>query len=66
MESGTDTTHGTPERRAEAAAFVLVARIEASYPQFVEFLKLKRRYDPAEMFQSDWYRHHKAMFADRL
>jgi FAD/FMN-containing dehydrogenase len=28
------------------------------YPQFPEFLRLKRRYDPDERFQSDWYRHH--------
>jgi len=41
-------------------------QIEACYPQFVEFLKLKRKYDPVERFQSDWYRHHKAMFADQL
>lgn len=34
-----------------------------AYPQFPEFLKLKLKYDPAERFQSDWYRHYKAMFA---
>ena len=34
------------------------------YPQFLEFLRLKRRYDPAEGFQSDWYRHYAAMFSD--
>jgi hypothetical protein len=27
-----------------------------------EFLRLKKKYDPEERFQSDWYRHHKAMF----
>lgn len=32
------------------------------YPQFPEFLRLKKRYDPAEVFQSDWYRHYKAIF----
>jgi FAD/FMN-containing dehydrogenase len=37
-----------------------------AYPQFVEFLKLKRRYDPAERFQSEWYRHYRAMFAAEL
>jgi FAD/FMN-containing dehydrogenase len=41
-------------------------QVEACYPQFVEFLRLKRRYDPEERFQSDWYRHYKSMFADRL
>jgi len=37
-----------------------------AYPQFVEFLKLKRQYDPDERFQSEWYRHYKKMFADEL
>ncbi len=36
----------------------------ACYPQFPEFLRLKRQYDPEERFQSDWYRHHRAMFKD--
>ena len=39
------------------------AQVETCYPQFAEFLKLKRKYDPAEVFQSDWYRHYKKMFA---
>ncbi|MEE8623381.1 MAG: hypothetical protein V3T27_05805, partial [Alphaproteobacteria bacterium] len=33
---------------------------------FAEFLRLKRKHDPAERFQSDWYRHYRAMFADTL
>jgi hypothetical protein len=41
-------------------------QVEACYPQMAEFLKLKRKHDPNEVFQSDWYRHYKAMFADRL
>ncbi|MGH7846959.1 MAG: FAD-binding protein [Candidatus Binatia bacterium] len=41
-------------------------QVEACYPQFVEFLRLKKKYDPEERFQSDWYRHYKAMFADKL
>jgi hypothetical protein len=36
------------------------------YPNFPEFLRLKRRYDPGERFQSDWYRHYRAMFKDVL
>jgi len=28
-----------------------------------EFLALKRRYDPREVFQSNWYRHYRDMFA---
>jgi protein-S-isoprenylcysteine O-methyltransferase len=30
------------------------------------FLRLKKRYDPEERFQSDWYRHYRTMFADIL
>ncbi len=41
-------------------------QLETCYPQFVEFLKLKKKYDPAERFQSEWYRHYKAMFASKL
>jgi FAD/FMN-containing dehydrogenase len=37
-------------------------QVEACYPQFVEFLRRKRRYDPAERFQSEWYRHYRTMF----
>ena len=33
------------------------------YPQFPEFLRLKRRYDPDERFQSEWYRHHVALLS---
>jgi FAD/FMN-containing dehydrogenase len=39
-------------------------QVLACYPQFPEFLRLKDRYDPRGRFQSDWYRHHKTMFAD--
>jgi len=38
-------------------------QVETCYPQFAEFLKLKRKHDPAEVFQSDWYRHYRKMFA---
>jgi FAD/FMN-containing dehydrogenase len=38
-------------------------QVETCYPQFSEFLKLKRKYDPAEVFQSDWYRHYRKRFA---
>jgi FAD/FMN-containing dehydrogenase len=38
-------------------------QVEACYPQFPEFLRLKRQYDPEERFQSDWYRHYKKLFA---
>ena len=39
-------------------------QVETCYPQFPEFLRLKKKYDPEERFQSDWYRHYKKMFAD--
>lgn len=38
-------------------------QVERCYPQFAEFLRLKKRYDPEERFQSEWYRHYKAMFS---
>jgi FAD/FMN-containing dehydrogenase len=41
-------------------------QVEKCYPQMAEFLRLKRRYDPDEVFQSDWYRYYKNMFSDRL
>jgi len=39
-------------------------QVIACYPQFAAFLKLKRKYDPSGVFQSDWYRHYKQMFAN--
>lgn len=39
------------------------SQVEACYPQFAEFLGLKKKYDPEERFQSDWYRYYKTMFA---
>jgi FAD/FMN-containing dehydrogenase len=41
-------------------------QVEAAYPRFVEFLQQKRKHDPHERFQSDWWRHYRRMFADRL
>src|SRR4029453_13950745 len=43
--------------------FARPEQVIACYPQFKEFLELKRKYDPAERFQSDWYRHHRKLFA---
>lgn len=37
-----------------------------AYPQLIDFLKSKLKYDPNELFQSNWYRHFKEMFADEL
>lgn len=41
-------------------------QVEAAYPRFVEFLQKKRQHDPREVFQSEWWRHYRRMFADRL
>jgi hypothetical protein len=38
-------------------------QVERCYPQMPEFLSLKRRHDPGELFQSNWYRHYRSMFA---
>jgi FAD/FMN-containing dehydrogenase len=37
-------------------------QVEACYPRFAEFLREKKRRDPDERFQSDWYRHYRTMF----
>jgi FAD/FMN-containing dehydrogenase len=37
-------------------------QVDFAYPQMADFLKLKRKYDKDEIFQSDWYRHYKNMF----
>ncbi len=46
--------------------WALRRQVEACYSQFVDFLKLKKKYDPEERFQSEWYRHYKTMFADKV
>jgi len=38
-------------------------QVEECYPQMRAFLAKKREYDPGEVFQSNWYRHYRAMFA---
>jgi FAD/FMN-containing dehydrogenase len=40
-------------------------QVETCYPQFLDFLRLKRKYDPQELFQSEWYRHYKSLFSLR-
>jgi len=37
--------------------------LASAYPQFQEFLNLKKQYDPRETFQSDWYRYYKGLYA---
>jgi FAD/FMN-containing dehydrogenase len=43
--------------------FAKPEQVMACYPQFKQFLDLKRKYDPAERFESDWYRYYRNLFA---
>ena len=43
--------------------FARPEQVTTCYPQFKEFLNLKRKYDPSERFQSDWYRYYQKLFA---
>jgi len=43
--------------------FAKPEQVIACHPQFKQFLDLKRKYDPTERFQSDWYRHYRKLFA---
>lgn len=38
-------------------------QVELAYPQFRKYLELKEEHDPQGVFSSDWYRHHREMFA---
>ena len=38
-------------------------QVQQCYPQFRDFLAKKRAFDPSELFQSDWYVHHKALLS---
>ena len=42
--------------------YALRRQVDACFPQMPEFLKLKLKYDPEELFQSEWYRHYKRMY----
>jgi FAD/FMN-containing dehydrogenase len=35
------------------------AQLRACYPTFEQFLAAKKRFDPQQVFQSDWYRHYR-------
>jgi FAD/FMN-containing dehydrogenase len=39
-------------------------QVERCYPQLPGFLALKRQHDPNDVFQSNWYRHYRDMFAE--
>ena len=38
-------------------------QVERCYPQLPAFLAFKRQHDSGEIFQSNWYRHYRQMFA---
>src|SRR5205823_3557235 len=42
--------------------FAKPEQVMTCYPQFKEFLGLKKKFDPSERFQSDWYRHYRRVF----
>jgi len=39
-------------------------QVEKAYPEFRAFLALKKKFDPAERFQSEWYRHYRKVFSE--
>ncbi len=43
--------------------FATAEQVERCYPQIRDFFKLKKRYDPEEIFVSDWYRHYRKAFS---
>jgi FAD/FMN-containing dehydrogenase len=43
--------------------FAKAEQIMTCYPQFKQFLDLKRKYDPTDRFQSDWYRYYRQLLA---
>jgi FAD/FMN-containing dehydrogenase len=38
-------------------------QVEHAYPDFRDFLRAKERHDPQGRFQSEWWRHHRDLFA---
>ena len=42
--------------------FATREQVTTCHPQFASFLALKSKYDPNDRFQSDWYRHYRAVF----
>jgi FAD/FMN-containing dehydrogenase len=39
------------------------SQVLTAHPAFTKALEAKRLFDPAEVFQSDWYRHHRQLLA---
>jgi FAD/FMN-containing dehydrogenase len=45
------------------AAAASLGQLLACHPNFAKFLEWKRRLDPQQRFQSNWYRHYRDLFA---
>ncbi|RSZ59733.1 FAD-binding oxidoreductase [Massilia atriviolacea] len=45
------------------AAAASLRQVRACHPNFAAFLEWKRRLDPQQRFQSNWYRHYRDLFA---
>jgi FAD/FMN-containing dehydrogenase len=43
--------------------YATASQLEACYPNFRQFLALKKAHDPEELFTSDWYLHYRDEFA---
>ncbi len=41
-------------------------QVDDCYPQMADFLRSKLEHDPDERFQSNWYRHYRAMYSNVL
>lgn len=41
--------------------FATREEVSGAYPQFADFLALKRQHDPTDTLQSEWYRHYKGL-----
>jgi len=46
--------------------YASASQIESCYPQFREWLALKKQHDPSELFISDWYLHYRDEFQAHL
>ncbi len=42
--------------------FATPGQVERAYPQIKSFFRLKKQYDPKELFQSEWYRFYRDSF----
>jgi hypothetical protein len=61
MSASSTTT--LPDRRLRLLpSGKFVKDVHSQLNRIPEFMRLKRRYDPLETFQSDWYRHYREMF----